>query len=61
LSKSTGGAEKNRTDDQTFITSGCDVSADGQRSLSIRLAKDLPDMPIAVVLNWWAEFAKRQN
>jgi eukaryotic-like serine/threonine-protein kinase len=46
----------------TFGTIGYDVSADGQRFLvTALLDEDLPDVPITVVLNWWAELAKRPN
>jgi eukaryotic-like serine/threonine-protein kinase len=40
---------------------GYDVSVDGQRFLVDRFLYDLPNAPIMVVLNWWAELAKRQN
>jgi Tol biopolymer transport system component len=40
---------------------GYDVSKDGQRLLMTQVREDLPDTPITVVLNWWAEFAKRPN
>ena len=37
------------------------VSEDGQRFLVNQPREDIPDMPITVVLNWWAELAKRPN
>jgi Tol biopolymer transport system component len=45
----------------SFVNFGYDVSADGQRFLVSRTREDVPDAPITVVLNWWAEFAKRSN
>jgi eukaryotic-like serine/threonine-protein kinase len=46
----------------TFANFDYDVSADGQRFIvTARLREDLPDAPITVVLNWWAELAKRPN
>jgi hypothetical protein len=48
--------------DATFGAFGYDVSADGQRFLvTTLLREDLPDVPITVVLNWWAELAKRSE
>jgi Tol biopolymer transport system component len=40
---------------------GYDISVDGQRFLMARRRVDVPDTPITVVLNWWADVAKRPN
>jgi serine/threonine protein kinase len=40
---------------------GYDIGADGQRFLTSRRRVDLPDTPITVVLNWWADLANRPN
>jgi Tol biopolymer transport system component len=48
--------------DPVFGTLDYDVSANGQRFLvTALLREDVPDVPITVVLNWWAELAKRPN
>ena len=45
-----------------FINLSYDVGTDGQRILLPRILGDnAPDTPITVVLNWWAELAKRPN
>ena len=42
-------------------TVGYDVTGDGQRFLVNSLAEEVPDTPITVVLNWWADLAQRSN
>jgi hypothetical protein len=41
--------------EEQFGTVDYTVGADGQRFLVIRRRQDVIDVPITVVMNWWAE------
>jgi dipeptidyl aminopeptidase/acylaminoacyl peptidase len=55
---SVGGPQRLFQLNTSFRNLGYDVSADGQRFLINGLREDIPDTPITVVLNWWAELAR---
>jgi eukaryotic-like serine/threonine-protein kinase len=40
---------------------GYDITADGQRLLMARGRVDVPDTPITVVLNWWADLLRKSE
>jgi len=48
-------------DSVTVESQGFDVSPDGQRFLIRQTADVIPDAPITVVLNWWADLARKAN